>query len=80
MSLRQLNREITQCRVDAEKQRRSALRLFDQQQRQINQQLGKIPIVAILGVAFAAGFITEKLWQLPHTSQIIQFALSMRVL
>ncbi|WP_226644620.1 hypothetical protein [Microbulbifer variabilis] len=78
MSLRQLNRQITLCCEDAEKQRRSALRLFDQQQQKVNQQLGKIPLPVIMGLAFAVGFIAEKLWQLPRTSQMIHLALSLR--
>ncbi|WP_299580143.1 hypothetical protein [uncultured Microbulbifer sp.] len=78
MSLRQLNKQIAQCRHDAEKQRRSALMLLGQQQKQVNQHLGNVPLPVILGLAFAAGFILEKIWQLPRTSQMIQLALSLR--
>ncbi|MFA0811184.1 hypothetical protein [Microbulbifer epialgicus] len=78
MSLKLLNKQIKQCRHDAEKQRRSLLRLIDLQQREANQRLQAIPLPAILGLAFAAGFIAEKLWQLPRTSQMIQLMLALR--
>ncbi|WP_143729295.1 hypothetical protein [Microbulbifer sp. GL-2] len=78
MSLKILNKQIEECRQDAEKQRRSAIRLINQQQREASKQLRAIPLPAMLGLAFAAGFIIEKLWQLPRTSQIVQLMLSMR--
>ncbi|WP_444902242.1 hypothetical protein ACJJIG_05170 [Microbulbifer sp. SSSA007] len=78
MSLRTLNKQIEQCRHDTEKQRRSALHLINQQQQQAHQLLSSIPVPVMLGLAFAAGFITEKLWRLPRTSQIVQLMLSLR--
>jgi len=80
MSLKILNKQIEECRQDVEKQRRSAIRLIHQQQKAASEHLRTIPLPAILGLAFAAGFIVEKLWQLPRTSQIVQLMLSLHTI
>ncbi|WNZ57095.1 hypothetical protein ACJJIQ_24005 [Microbulbifer sp. ANSA003] len=78
MSLKSLNKQIEQCSRDTERQRLSVLAIVNQQQQDVQQRLQGIPLPLVLGLALIAGFAAEKLWQLPRTSQVVQFMLSMR--
>ncbi|MCO1333200.1 hypothetical protein MO867_02495 [Microbulbifer sp. OS29] len=78
MSLRHLNEQITQCSHDIEQQRLGVMAIVDRQQQEAQQRLQSIPLPLMLGLALIAGFAAEKLWQLPSTSQLVHFALSLR--
>lgn len=78
MSLRQLNKQIRQCSHDAEKQRQSLLCIADRQRQQVYRCLRATPLPILLGLAFVAGFTTEKLWRFPRTSQMVQLMRSLR--
>ncbi|AWF79952.1 hypothetical protein BTJ40_03480 [Microbulbifer sp. A4B17] len=78
MLLKSLNKQIEQCSLDTEQQRLCVLAIVNRQQQDVQQRLQAIPLPLILGLALVAGFTAEKLWQLPRTSQVVQFILSMR--
>ncbi|WP_237066642.1 hypothetical protein [Microbulbifer guangxiensis] len=62
------------------RQRRGALALVSQEQQAVREQVEGIPMPVLLGIAFISGFLTERLFHYPNTSQLIRLAIAYRAL
>ncbi|KUJ82587.1 hypothetical protein AWR36_012435 [Microbulbifer flavimaris] len=61
-----------------ERQRRSALKLVRQEKQSALKQVEEIPMPVLLGIALVSGFLVERLWHYPNTSQLIRLAIAYR--
>ncbi|GAA5524160.1 hypothetical protein Maes01_00714 [Microbulbifer aestuariivivens] len=82
MSVQHLNRRIDACSKAMDCQRHDLLVLLRQQRQSVRQQLAGAPLPVIfpvaLGVALVSGFLMERLFHYPSSSQLIRLAIALR--
>lgn len=78
MSVKHLNKRIQDCTRDMDRQRRSVLALIGQEKQSVRQHVEEIPMPVLLGAALVSGFLVERLWHYPNTSQLIRLAIAYR--
>lgn len=80
MSLRHLNKRIENCSREMDKQRHCVHKLLAQQNSDIRQQVERIPLPVVLGIALAGGFLAERLLHTPTPAQLLRLIHSVRLL
>jgi len=80
MSLRSLSDEIQFHNLEMERQRRSALLLLQRQKRDVQRQLGRIPLPAAIGAAVIGGFVAQRLLKTLPSKRLLRFYLTWRTL
>ena len=80
MSLRHLNKRIENCSQEMDKQRRCVHNLLAQQKSEIRQQVQRIPLPAVLGIALVSGFLAQRLLYTPTLAQLLRLIHSVRLL
>lgn len=80
MSLRHLNERIENCSQEMDRQRRCVQSLLAQQKNDIRQQVQRIPLPAVLGIALVSGFLAQRLLHTPTPAQLLRLIHSVRLL
>ncbi|WGL18097.1 hypothetical protein PVT68_07325 [Microbulbifer bruguierae] len=61
-------------------QRRSALRLLQQQRTQALMQAQSVPLPLAMAVAFAGGFLVQRIFRNPHPRTLLNWYLTWQAL
>ncbi len=80
MSLSSLSKDIQHCSQDMDQQRLYARQLLNRQKNEFCQRLEKIPLPVAIGLALVGGFLSERIFHYPTSSQMFHLFLTWRAL
>ncbi len=72
MSLKHLNSRISKCRQDMDLQRDAIVTLVSSQKSVIDREAKRIPLPVAIGGAMVAGFVAERFFRSPSSSQLFR--------